>query len=117
MCKGMEARVRGLLADFEGAGSLWRLGVEGYRNGGILLQSFAIGYVRGRAFEGLFVESIMLAFSLFLVQRPWVSGLVCVRLIPKKKLGRSLGCSCVVVKDFGEEHEACNVVLHHVKSH
>ncbi|KAK7316902.1 hypothetical protein RJT34_00698 [Clitoria ternatea] len=26
------------------------------------------------------------------------------------------GCSCVVVKDLGEEHEAYNVVLQHVKS-
>ncbi|KAK7255152.1 hypothetical protein RIF29_28556 [Crotalaria pallida] len=33
------------------------------------------------------------------------------------KARKVTGCSCVVVKDFGEEHEAYNVVLQHVKSH
>ncbi|KAJ1428500.1 Ribosomal protein S12e [Sesbania bispinosa] len=32
------------------------------------------------------------------------------------KARKVTGCSCVVVKDFGEEHEAYNVVLQHVKS-
>ncbi|XP_057452829.1 40S ribosomal protein S12-like [Lotus japonicus] len=30
------------------------------------------------------------------------------------KARKVTGCSCVVVKDFGEEHEAYNVVLQHV---
>ncbi|XP_054793837.1 40S ribosomal protein S12-like isoform X1 [Prosopis cineraria] len=33
------------------------------------------------------------------------------------KARKVVGCSCVVVEDFGEEHEAYNVVLQHVKSH
>ncbi|XP_019451829.1 PREDICTED: 40S ribosomal protein S12-like [Lupinus angustifolius] len=32
------------------------------------------------------------------------------------KARKVTGCSVVVVKDFGEEHEAYNVVLQHVKS-
>ncbi|KAG4955294.1 hypothetical protein JHK82_040996 [Glycine max] len=32
------------------------------------------------------------------------------------KARKVTGCSCVVVKDFGEEHEAYNVVLQHVKA-
>ncbi|KAG4962561.1 hypothetical protein JHK82_039250 [Glycine max] len=32
------------------------------------------------------------------------------------KAKKVTGCSGVVVKDFGEEHEAYNVVLQHVKS-
>ncbi|KAL8139349.1 hypothetical protein V2J09_005370 [Rumex salicifolius] len=28
-----------------------------------------------------------------------------------------VGCSCVVVKDFGEEHEGLHVVQQHIKSH
>ncbi|KAF1867746.1 hypothetical protein Lal_00050179 [Lupinus albus] len=33
------------------------------------------------------------------------------------KARKVTGCSCVVVKDFGEEHEAYNVVLQHLKLH
>ncbi|WJX65580.1 40S ribosomal protein S12 [Trifolium repens] len=32
------------------------------------------------------------------------------------KARKVAGCSCVAVKDFGEEHEAYNVVLQHVKA-
>ncbi|CAI0420760.1 unnamed protein product [Linum tenue] len=28
-----------------------------------------------------------------------------------------VGCSCVVVKDYGEESEAFNIVQQHIKSH
>ncbi|KAJ0007322.1 hypothetical protein Pint_30330 [Pistacia integerrima] len=33
------------------------------------------------------------------------------------KARKVVGCSCVVVKDFGEESDGLNVVQQHVKSH
>ncbi|KAF3973869.1 hypothetical protein CMV_002736 [Castanea mollissima] len=33
------------------------------------------------------------------------------------KARKVVGCSCVVVKDFGEVHEALHIVQEHVKSH
>jgi len=33
------------------------------------------------------------------------------------KARKVVGCSCVVVKDFGEDHEALHIIREHVKSH
>ncbi|KAB1218791.1 40S ribosomal protein S12 [Morella rubra] len=33
------------------------------------------------------------------------------------KARKVVGCSCIVVKDFGEDHEALHIIREHVKSH
>uniref|UniRef100_K7M5T0 Uncharacterized protein n=1 Tax=Glycine max TaxID=3847 RepID=K7M5T0_SOYBN len=46
---------------------------------------------------------------------PLENRLLC-KIDSEGKAKKVTGCSGVVVKDFGEEHEAYNVVLQHVKS-
>lgn len=46
----------------------------------------------------------------------WVFGAQLCKIDSEGKARKVVGCSCVVVKDFGEDTEALNVIQQHVKA-